>query len=261
MASLDWGPDEETRFAAIRAPLATVSTATACQLLISNGWRNGYMLGLKPLQPLGLGKRVVGRARTCRYLTRRGPEGPPDPAARRVSPEIVLIEAIQPGDILCVDALGVMTSGIIGDILSARLKSNGAAAAVIHGVVRDSPYIDQLGLQVFSAGVHPAHSGRDLVPVDYDQPIDMGGVHVRPGDIVLADDEGVLAMPLDLAEFIASQGPPKEHLEEWIRGKVLAGGSIHDYYPPSSEKLVEYERETGRLYVPSDSPNASGGRS
>lgn len=245
MPEFTWGQAEDARLNAIRSDLMKVSTATACQLLISHGWRNGYMNGLLPIRPLGLGVRLVGRARTCRYLMRRAPEGPPDPAARRVSPEIVLIESIQPGDVLCVDALGVTTSGIIGDILTARLKSNGAAAAVIHGVVRDSPFIAEIGLPVYSAGVHPSHSGRDLVPVDYDRPIDMAGVQVLPGDIVLADDEGVIAMPLELAEYIATNGPPKERLEEWIRGKILAGGSIHDYYPPSPEKLAEYERETG----------------
>ena len=53
-------------------------------------------------------------------------------------------------------------------------------------------------------------------------------------------------MPLDLAEYIAEHGPEKEALEMWIRGKVTAGGSIHDYYPPSPEKAAEYTAETGR---------------
>jgi regulator of RNase E activity RraA len=68
---------------------------------------------------------------------------------------------------------------------------------------------------------------------------------VLPGDIILADDEGALAMPLDLAEYIAEHGPPKERLEEWIRAKIAAGGSVHDYYPPTPEKTAEYEQETG----------------
>src|SRR5215217_3882832 len=187
MSDLVWGSREEARLAAIRDDLASVSTATACQLLIAFGWRNAYMQGLLPLQRLGLGMRLVGRARTCRYLMRRGPEGPHDPVARRTSPEIVLIESIGPGDVFCVDALGVTTAGIIGDILSARLKANGALAAVINGVVRDSPYIAEVGLPVFSAGVHPSHSGRDLVAVDFDRPIDMAGVQVLPGDVLLID--------------------------------------------------------------------------
>src|SRR5215218_294768 len=246
MSDLAWGPREEARLAAIRDDLASVSTATACHLLITLGWRNAYMHGLMPLQELGLGTRLVGRARTGRYLMRRGPESPPDPVARRVSPEIVLIESLEPGDVICIDALGVPTAGIIGDILAARILGRGAAAAIIHGAVRDAPFIKEVGLPVFAATVHPSHSGRDLVPVDYDRPVDMAGAQVLPGDIILADDEGALAMPLELAEQVAALGPGKEHLEMWIRGKIETGGSVLVYYPPVPEKEAEYERETGR---------------
>ena len=246
MSGLTWGTEETERLAAIRDDLARVSTATAFHLLLNLGWRNTFMRGLLPIAPLGLGERLVGRARTCRYLMNRGPTGPFDREARRRSPEIALIEAIEPGDIFCVDALGLRTAGIIGDILATRLKTRGALAAVIHGAVRDTPYIKEVGLPVFAAAAHPAPSGRDLMAVDYDRPIDMAGVQVLPGDVILADDEGALGMPLDLAEEVARHGPGKEHLETWIRSKVEAGGSVHDYYPPTEEKLAEHERETGR---------------
>jgi 5-oxopent-3-ene-1,2,5-tricarboxylate decarboxylase/2-hydroxyhepta-2,4-diene-1,7-dioate isomerase len=246
MSDFTWSASERDRFASIKDDLARVSTASACQQMINQGWRNCYMLGLLPLQPLGLGRRLVGRARTCQYLMRRGPETGHDPVARRSSAEIQLIESIEPGDFFCVDALGVQTAGIIGDILSARLLARGVAAAVINGAIRDSPYISEVGLPVFSAAIHPSHSGRDLEAVDFDQPINMAGVHLRSGDILLADDEGIIAMPIDLAEYIAAQGPPKERLEEWIRAKIVAGNSVHDYYPPTPEKAAEYERETGQ---------------
>jgi 5-oxopent-3-ene-1,2,5-tricarboxylate decarboxylase / 2-hydroxyhepta-2,4-diene-1,7-dioate isomerase len=246
MPGLPWGEAEERRLAAIRDDLALVSTASATQLLIKHGWRNSYLIGLRPLQTLGLGRRIVGRARTCRYLMRRAPEGAPDPAARRRSAEIQLIESIDAGDVFCVDALGVPTAGIIGDILATRLKARGTLAAIVNGVVRDVPFLKTVGLPVFSAGAHPSASGRDTVAVDWDLPVNMAGCQVIPGDIILADDEGVLAMPLDLAEYVAAHGPVKEDLEMWIRGKVEQGGSVLDYYPPSPEKEAEYERETGR---------------
>ena len=214
------------------------------------GGANVAMEEIRPLAPLGQGQRLVGRARTCRYLMRRAPEGPPNPEARRHSAEIALIEEIAPGDVFCIDALGVPTAGIIGDILTARLKARGATAAVVHGAVRDVPYIKEVGLPVFSGTSHPSASGRDVVAVDYDQPANMAGVQVLSGDIILADDEAVLAMPLDLAEYVAAHGPAKEQLEAWIRDKIAAGGSVHDYYPPSTEKAAEYERETGRRVEP-----------
>ncbi len=57
-----WSQEQEDRLERIREDLAKVSTASACQLLLHHGWRNTYMVGLRPLQPLGLGKRLVGRA-------------------------------------------------------------------------------------------------------------------------------------------------------------------------------------------------------
>ena len=252
--ALSWGQEDADRLAAIREPLLKVSTATAFALCNQQGWRNTYMLGLLPIQQLGLGQRIVGRARTVQYLIRRGPElFPSDPEVRerarqgrRHSAEIALIESIEDGDIFCVDALGVQTSGIIGDILATRLKARGTLAAIVNGVVRDVPFLKSVGLPVFSAGAHPSASGRDVVPVAFDLPVNMAGCQVIPGDIILADDEGVLAMPLALAELVAAQGPAKEDLEMWIRGKVEQGGSVLDYYPPSPEKEAEYERETGR---------------
>jgi regulator of RNase E activity RraA len=254
VAGLSWGPEEQARLEAIRDELAQVSTASAFQMLHQLGWRNTYMQGLAPLQELGLGRRIVGRARTCRYLMRRGPEGyAKDETARaaarerrRTSPEIVLIESLEPGDIFCVDALGVRTAGVIGDILTTRIKARGAGAAIIHGAVRDTPFVRSVGLPVFCAAAHPSASGKELAPVDFDLPIDMAGVQVLPGDILLADDEGVLAMPLELAEHVAHHGPDKERLELWIRDKIEAGGSVLDYYPPLPEKMEEYVRETGR---------------
>lgn len=254
MGTLDWSAAHAARLAAIRDDLALVSTATAFHLLQQLGWRNTYMKGLLPLQELGLGTRLVGRARTCQYLLRRGPERAPvteeeiaaNRARRLASPEIVLIESLEPGDFFCVDALGVRTSGIIGDILTTRIKYRGALAAIVNGAVRDTPYVKGVGLPIYCAAIHPSASGRDLMPVAYDLPVNMAGVQLLPGDIILADDEGAVAMPLDLAEYVAGHGPAKEQLELWIRAKVEAGGAVLDYYPPVPEKAAEYERETGR---------------
>jgi regulator of RNase E activity RraA len=236
----------DKRIDAIRDDLLNVSTATACQLLDQLGWRNTYMRGVLPLKELGEGNRIVGRARTCRYLMRRAPQGTHDPEARRKSAEIVTIESLEPGEILCVDAMGLPTAGIIGDILSTRMRVRGAVAAMIYGSVRDTVAVKDVGLPVFCNGLHPGASGRELAAVDHDLPINMGGVQVLPGDVILADDEGAIAMPIDLAEHVAEHGAAKELLEIWIRGKIEGGGSVHDYYPPTPDKLNEYEQETGR---------------
>src|SRR3954462_4376457 len=64
MAGLVWGSNEQARLDGLRDDLGQVSTASAFNILQLQGWRNTYMQGLLPLEPLGLGKRLVGRART-----------------------------------------------------------------------------------------------------------------------------------------------------------------------------------------------------
>ena len=135
MTGFSWGREEAGRLDAIREDLAQVSTATAFHMLLQMGWRNTYMRGVLPLQPLGLGQRLVGRARTCRYLMRRGAEGQPNREARRRSPEIVLIESLEPGDVFCVDALGpealrpvVSIAPGVEDVAAARLAEAGVRA-------------------------------------------------------------------------------------------------------------------------------------
>src|SRR5438270_223235 len=82
-------------------------------------------------------------------------------------------ECLRPDYISCVDAQGVTTAGVMGDIRSARIQARGALTAVNHGVVRHTPFVQSLGRPVFCAIAHPSTSGRDLVPVDYDTPVNM----------------------------------------------------------------------------------------
>ncbi len=258
MTGFVWGPSEEARLAAIRDDLAGVSTATACQLLIAQGWRNSYLRGLLPLKALGLGNRLVGRARTCRYLMRRGPEGPHDPAARRVSPEIVLIESLEPGDILCVDALGCRRPASSATSSPPGSWARGAAGGDLHGAVRDSPFIKQVGLPVFTRDDPPLTQRSRSGPGRLRPP---GRHGRRPGPARRRHPgrrrgrHGDAARPGRVHRRRTARR--KNTLEEWIRGKVAAGGSIHDYYPPERGESGRVHAETGRTapHGPGKSPS------
>ena len=223
--------------------LTGISTATACATLHTMGMRNTFMKGLKPLTPLGLGNRLAGRASTMRWIPHRE-----DLAEEEVS--VVdgvdafrrAIEQISPNDVFVVDAMGDLDSGTLGDILSARLKYRGAVAAVVDGAVRDAPYIQDVGLPVFVKGVHSAFGMRTLWPGDLDVPIQCGGVAVIPGDVILADDEGVVVIPAAYAERVAVVGIETEERELFIREKVEEGHSVQDAYPPSGALLDEFEK-------------------
>lgn len=206
------------------------------------GIRNTYLKGLKPLAPLGLGNRLVGRAFTMRWIPYREDleatgltEVDGEAAFRRA------IETLEPGDFFVVDALGDLDSGTLGDILSARVKYRGAVAAAVDGAVRDGPYIQDVGLPVFVKGVHPSAGVRTLWPADFNVPIQCGGVAVIPGDVLLGDDEGVVVIPASYAERLAEVGLETEERELFIRLKVEEGYSVVDAYPPRGALLAEFE--------------------
>ncbi|MCY4108741.1 MAG: ribonuclease activity regulator RraA [Chloroflexi bacterium] len=215
-----------------------VPSPTATHLLLKLGIRNTFLEGIKPLVS---GAAVVGRARTLRYLPMREDLAPnPDELSR--SAQRRAIESIGPGEILVVDAGGYLGAGTLGDILCERMKYRGALAVVVDGAVRDSAQIREVGLPVWSKGVHGAASSRSMWPADYNVPIRCGGCTVMPGDYIVADQDGVVVIPPVHAAQIAEDGSESERLENFIRMKIRDEGySTTRAYPPNDEVLAEYE--------------------
>jgi 5-oxopent-3-ene-1,2,5-tricarboxylate decarboxylase/2-hydroxyhepta-2,4-diene-1,7-dioate isomerase len=229
---------------ALKDKLLQISTATGCMNLYKMGIRNTYMKGLYPLTPLGIGKRLVGRAVTLRFLPlREDVDALLTPEDRHTAPYRRAVESIVEGDILVVDAMGNLETGTLGDMLSARIKYRGAVATVVDGAVRDSPFIRQVGLPTFVRGVHAGGIERGLMSFDVNTPIQCGGVLVMPNDIILADDEGVIVIPPGYAERLAEAGVNEEDEERFIRAQIEAGMSIQEVYPPNEKWLAEYKAQ------------------
>ncbi len=228
----------------LKEKLAQMSTATACMNLYKMGIRNVFMQGLHPLAPLGIGKRLVGRAVTLRFLPfREDVDTALTPEQRHVAPYRRAVESIEPGNMLVIDAMGYLATGTFGDMLSARMKYRGAVATVVDGAVRDSPFIRQVGLPTFVRGVHAGGIERGLMSFDANIPIQCGGVLVMPNDILLADDEGVVVIPPSHTERLANVGVAEEEEEQFIRAQIEAGVSIQEVYPPNEKWLAAYKAQ------------------
>jgi regulator of RNase E activity RraA len=228
----------------LKEKLAQMSTATACMNLYKMGIRNVFMQGLHPLAPLGMGKRLVGRAVTLRFLPlREDIDAALTSEQRHVAPYRLAVESIKPGDMLVIDAMGFLATGTFGDMLSARMKYLGSVATVVDGAVRDSPFIRQVGLPTFVRGVHAGGIERGLMSVDFNMPIQCGGVLVMPNDILLADDEGVVVIPPSYAERLAEVGVAEEDEEKFTRAQIEAGVSIQEVYPPKEKWLAVYKAQ------------------
>ncbi len=114
------------------------------------------------------------------------------------------IDTCRPGDVLVVDAGGVGPNAIIGEIMLALLIARGAAGIVIDGLIRDSDTIAQHTLPVYARGVSHRGPYKDG-PGELHVPVSIDGMVVRPGDIVVGDGDGLLAIAPDEAEDVAAR--------------------------------------------------------
>jgi regulator of RNase E activity RraA len=83
-------------------------------------------------------------------------------------------------------------------------------------------------------------------PADFGLPIGCGGVLVEPGDVLVGDAEGVVVIPVHVAEDVATRTWDRDQLESWLQHRVADGASIRGTYPPDEDTRTEYRRETGR---------------
>ena len=114
---------------------------------------------------------------------------------------ITALDHIRPGDILVINAFGYDGRAIIGDNLAQRFEVFGAVGAVVDGYVRDRNIIEQLGFPVFARGITPAGPWKNG-PGAIGEPVAIGGIVVNPGDIVAADDDGIIVIPPRRAEEV-----------------------------------------------------------
>ncbi len=111
------------------------------------------------------------------------------------------IDTAAPGDVIVVDAAGEVTHAIIGDIMSSIAEKRGVAGIVIYGAIRDSDEIGARRFPVYACGVThrgPYKNG----PGEINVPIALDGMVVNPGDIIVGDADGVVAVPQAHAEEI-----------------------------------------------------------
>lgn len=223
--------------------LSAVSTATLTTVLLKKGLRNVWMRGTRPLAPNQ--PRLVGRAFTLRFVPAREDLATPESWSSPISTRAA-IEAMPPGCIAVVDAMGVTDAGIFGDILCARMAKRGVAGLVTDGVVRDLAGVLGTGLPVWCQGAAAPPSVAGLTFVAWQQPIACGGVAVFPDDVVMVDQDGAVLIPAALLAEVAAASVEQERLEGWIMQQVEAGVALPGLYPPNAENKARYEASVRR---------------
>ena len=233
-----YGTPPEPRFTLtddLRAKLASVATATLSSQLRKRGLDNVSIDGLTSTRP---GARVVGTARTLRYIPNRedlfASHGGGYNAQKRA------FDSVGPGEVLVIEARGERGSGTVGDVLALRAQVNGAAGIVTDGGVRDLAVVASLDIPTYHNGPHPAVLGRKHVPWDTDVTIACGGAAVQPGDVIVGDADGLLVIPPALVEEVVTDAIEQEREEEFIAEQVAAGHPVDGLFPINAEWRERY---------------------
>ncbi|MEB2363276.1 MAG: RraA family protein [Bryobacteraceae bacterium] len=145
------------------------------------------------------GTKFVGRARTS--LVRPAPPDKATPALA-VKHSVEMIEEANPGDVGVIVMENGLNVAAIGGLMATAAKARGMAGMVLDGGVRDVPELRALNLPVFARSVTPATAVGRYASVAKDIAVECAGVTVKPGDIIVAGEDGVVRVPRERAQEV-----------------------------------------------------------
>lgn len=203
-----------------------VHVPAVCDILDSLGYFSQAMHHrLRPLLPDIRTGGFAGRARTISwmdtdYVVEEDPYGL----------EIEAMDSLRPGDVVVhsTDLTGRYAPW--GELMTTVAVRNGAVGCVCDGMVRDSVQIIDMGFPVYCAGVKPLDSKGRARVIAYDVPVECGDVIVRPGDIIFADYDGIVAIPQEVETSVLRLALDKVQKENITRRELQEGSTLRAVY-------------------------------
>jgi len=177
----------------------------------------GIPAGCHGIKPVVHGVKFAGRAFTVKYracgVVERGTVGD-------------FLDDVPPGHVVVIDNAGRTDCTVWGDIMTTLAHHKGVAGTVIDGVCRDVPKIRDLGYPIFTRDYYMM-TGKDRVEIEgVNVPVTVSQRQVRPGDIVMGDDSGVVVIPASRAEEVLKIAQEIEHTEQEILKRIAKGQSL-----------------------------------
>ncbi len=191
------------------------TAAVVCDALDAEGFtRQSPRTSLEPLTVAGV---LIGRCKTTLWAEMAHP----DP--RPYELELAAVDSCVPDDVLICAAGGSMRSGIWGELLSTAARNRGCVGVIADGAVRDLARMKLMGFSVF-ARASILYDSRDRQRViDFDVPVEIDGVVFAPGDLVVADDDGIVVVPRRIEAAVIRRAWEKVGAENEVRDAIAAG--------------------------------------
>jgi regulator of RNase E activity RraA len=214
---IEWASDDQL-FALIKRELYTPVVG---DILDDIGYVHQFLP--QPIQPMRESMKLAGRAMPVLMI---------DVFGKQKQPFGKLTEALdqlEPGETYLASG-GEMRCAYWGEILTATAKKRGAVGAAINGFHRDTPMVLEQDWPVFSRGRFAQDSGVRTQVVDYRCPIEVDGVRVEPGDLVVGDLDGVIIVPAQVEAEVIRRALEKARGEKLVRKEIEAGMSSTDAF-------------------------------
>ena len=197
-------------------------SAVVADVLDALGLRN-QVVGLELTRVSGH-ELLLGRAKTTLW------EDIDQIDPRPYELELQAVDGCRQGDVLIAAAGGSMRSAVWGELLSTAARNRGCVGVIVDGAVRDVVKMNDMGFTVFARGTSPRDSlhRQRVKAVDVD--VEIGGVRIAPGDVVLADADGVVVVPRAVEREVLAKAHDKIVAENTVRDEIRAGATATEVF-------------------------------
>lgn len=179
--------------------------------------------GLRPVTGPG---RCLGRVRTVAFVPDSRSSAGDDPYADMIE----VVDGLRPGDVLVVSTGGSRASAVWGELFSAAALGRGAAGVLTDGLVRDAERIETLGFPVFARGTTVEDYKLRQRVESAGAPVTLGGLRIEPGQLLLADRDGVVVVPADVEDEVRQLALTRAARETDVLSDLRGGALLREVW-------------------------------